>query len=136
MFTVLEDINIHWNNLVSFLKVYRFNLITVLFSIWYIWCSSEMKKSYSEANWSKCVTLYGQLYTLVKAISNSNCVHLLGYLKDIVMYWHKLIREKLSAYVSFIFFAIYLKNSYFLRITDNLFVENTSNCWKRWIGRS
>ncbi|XP_065221188.1 RAD50-interacting protein 1 [Planococcus citri] len=58
--------------------------------------SNEMKKSYSEANWSKCVTLYGQLYALVRAISSSECVHLLAYLKEMVTYWHKLIRQKLT----------------------------------------
>ncbi|KAK7603639.1 hypothetical protein V9T40_003638 [Parthenolecanium corni] len=57
--------------------------------------SNDLKKFYQEGNWNKCVMSYLSLGLLLRGISSTQCTNILEYLKDVVQYWHKLLKSKL-----------------------------------------
>lgn len=59
-------------------------------------CSSDIKKSYRENSWSKCLPFYLDLCSLLHEVNKSQCSNLVNYLKGVIQYWHKLLKIKLT----------------------------------------
>lgn len=93
MFELFENCEIHRKHEVflSSTWVYLVTLSVLMVSS----SSNDLKKFYHEGNWNKCVSSYLSLGLLLRGISSSQCTNILEYLKDVVQYWHKLLKSKL-----------------------------------------
>lgn len=121
MFKLLEIVKVHRKYRVSilYLKIHStIKYFEQLYTSKMFYYSSEIKKWYFENNWSQCISLYLSLCSLLHQIFSSHCSNLLNYLKEVIQYWHKLLKSKLTVFVS-----IYISTTYVIRKNSSAYMR-------------
>lgn len=58
--------------------------------------SAELQKELAKGDDERCATLYANLTEISRNLSGITALNLLDYLKDVIFYWHNILKDKLS----------------------------------------